>query len=60
MDSDPILIKRYDGSRHHNTVTAIYVTLPELENLILQDRRFIVREADTGRDITREILDRLY
>ncbi len=60
MDSDPILIKRYDGSRLDNTVTASYVTLPELENLILQDRRFIVREADTGRDITREILDRLH
>jgi polyhydroxyalkanoate synthesis repressor PhaR len=58
--SDSILIKRYAGRRLYNTVNSIYVTLDDLSNMILAGERFTVRDAETGTDITRDILDRLH
>ena len=58
--SNSVLIKRYAGRRLYNTVSATYVTLDDLANMILAGERFIVRDAETGTDITRDILDRLH
>jgi polyhydroxyalkanoate synthesis repressor PhaR len=55
----PVLIKRYAGRRLYNTVTLNYVTLDELANMVLEHRRFVVWDVDTGGDITREILDQI-
>jgi polyhydroxyalkanoate synthesis repressor PhaR len=55
-----MLIKRYAGHRLYNTATLTYVTLEELSELILRGTRFVVHDAETGKDITREILDRLH
>ena len=60
MNVEPVLIKRYAGHRLYNTVTAAYVSVDDLEEMVLQGTRFIVREAETGRNITRDILDRLH
>ena len=54
-----ILIKRYGGGRLYNTHTAAYVSLDDLAELVLTGRRFTVRDASTGEDITRKILDQL-
>ena len=57
---EPVLIKRYDNRRLYNTVTASYVTLDDLESMVLGGERFVVRDARTGEDITRVLLDRLH
>jgi polyhydroxyalkanoate synthesis repressor PhaR len=58
--SDYVLIKRYAGRRLYNTVNSTYVTLDDLANMMLAGERFTVRDAATGTDITRNILDRLH
>ena len=58
--ADSVLIKRYAGRRLYNTVSATYVTADDLANMILDGERFIVRDAETGADITRGILGRLH
>jgi polyhydroxyalkanoate synthesis repressor PhaR len=58
--TDPVLIKRYANRRLYNTVSATYVSVDHLANMILDGERFIVRDAETGADITRDILDRLH
>jgi polyhydroxyalkanoate synthesis repressor PhaR len=55
-----VLIKRYAGRRLYDTVNASYVTLDDLAEIILAGGRFTVRDAETGTDITRDILDRLH
>jgi polyhydroxyalkanoate synthesis regulator protein len=57
--ADSILIKRYAGRRLYNTVSLTYVSLDDLANIILNDNRFVVRDAETGDDITSDILSRL-
>jgi polyhydroxyalkanoate synthesis repressor PhaR len=57
--SDCVLIKRYAGRRLYHTVNATYLTRDDLVNMILAGERFTVRDAETGSDITRNILDRL-
>jgi polyhydroxyalkanoate synthesis repressor PhaR len=54
-----VLIKRYAGIRFYNTDTLTYVTLDDLAGMVLSGRRFVIREAATGADITRDILDQL-
>ncbi len=56
---DPILIKRYPGRRLYNTADLDYVTFEDLSKMVLAQRRFIVRDATTGNDITAEILQQL-
>jgi polyhydroxyalkanoate synthesis regulator protein len=59
MNVEPILIKRYAGKRLYNTQSAGYVTLQDLANMVLGRIRFIVRDAETGADITLDYLKRL-
>jgi polyhydroxyalkanoate synthesis regulator protein len=54
---EPMLIKRYAGHRLYNTVTLSYATPGELRALAGKGQRMIVRDARSGNDITREILD---
>jgi polyhydroxyalkanoate synthesis repressor PhaR len=58
--SNSVLIKRYAGRRLYNTTDLTYVSLYDLAQMILSRRRFVVRDAETGADVTREILDRLH
>jgi polyhydroxyalkanoate synthesis repressor PhaR len=57
---DPVLIKRYPGRRLYNTGDLDYVTFEDLSKMVLAQRRFIVRDAATGNDITAEILQQLH
>ena len=60
MTADPILIKRYDNRRLYNTVTAGYVTFDDLAEMVVNGERFVVKDAQSGEDITRAVLDRLH
>jgi hypothetical protein len=51
-----VLIKSYGGSR-------LYLDLcvaRRLAEMLLRGRRFIIRDTETGEDVTRDILDRLH
>ena len=53
---EPILVKRYGGSRLYDTVQARYVTLDELREWQAQRIAFEVRDAETGEDISLVLL----
>ena len=55
----PTLIKRYAGRRLYNTATLTYVSRDDLADMALEGTRFVVRDADTGEDITPTILKQL-
>jgi len=59
MNTEPILIKRYAARRLYNTASASYVTVDDLAELVFHRIRFTVRDAETGQDITRNMLDQL-
>jgi polyhydroxyalkanoate synthesis regulator protein len=53
---EPILVKRYAGSRLYDTSKARYVTFDELRELRKRGIAFEVREAETGEDVSRVLL----
>jgi polyhydroxyalkanoate synthesis regulator protein len=52
----PILIKRYARSRLYDTVKGRYVTVDELRQWQRDGVAFIVRDVETGADVTRVLL----
>jgi polyhydroxyalkanoate synthesis regulator protein len=52
----PILIKRYAGSRLYDPAAARYVTLEQLRRCQAQGVSFTVIDARTGADIRRVLL----
>ena len=60
VQTNSILIKRYGGCRLYDTIDLTYVSLDDLAEMVLRRQRFVVRDCETGDDITREILDRLH
>jgi polyhydroxyalkanoate synthesis regulator protein len=59
MQTQPVLIKKCD-SHLYNTETASYLTLSDQAEMVLSGERFVVRNARTGEDATRELLGRLH
>jgi len=55
--AEPMLIKRYAGRRLYNTVTLTYTAPGKLRALAGRGQRLIIRDAESGDDVTREILD---
>jgi polyhydroxyalkanoate synthesis regulator protein len=53
---EPILIKRYAGSRLYDTSKARYVTVEELREWRECGIAFEVREAETGEEVSRVLL----
>ena len=52
----PITIKKYANRRLYNTGTSTYVTLEDLASMVKGGEDFIVNDAKTGEDITRQVL----
>ncbi len=52
----PVVIKKYANRRLYNTETSSYVTLEDLADLVRSGRDFVVRDAKTGEDLTRQVL----
>src|SRR6266480_4233609 len=54
--AEPITIKKYANRRLYNTGTSTYVTLEDLAAMVKAGEDFIVHDAKTGEDITRQVL----
>jgi len=55
--SQPLrIIKKYPNRRLYDTTTSSYVTLTEIKQLVMQGQTFVVRDAKTGEDLTRNLL----
>ena len=52
----PITIKKYANRRLYNTGTSTYVTLEDLAGMVKAGDDFLVHDAKTGEDITRQVL----
>ena len=57
--SDPIVIKKYANRRLYNTDTSSYVTLDDLCEMVKEGADFIVYDAKSGEDLTRQILTQI-
>jgi polyhydroxyalkanoate synthesis repressor PhaR len=50
------VIKKYPNRRLYDTETSTYITLAEVQRLVMDSTPFVVRDAKTGEDLTRSIL----
>lgn len=55
-DESPVIIKKYANRRLYNTETSVYITLDELRDMVKEGRDFMVQDAKTGEDLTRQAL----
>lgn len=57
--NEPIVIKKYANRRLYNTDTSSYVTLDDLCIMVKKGENFIVYDAKSGDDLTRQILTQI-
>ena len=50
------VIKKYPNRRLYDTDSSSYITLAEVKQLVMDSEPFIVRDAKSGEDLTRNIL----
>ncbi|KAB1072213.1 hypothetical protein F6X51_17405 [Methylobacterium planeticum] len=50
------LIKRYSGCRLYDAASERYVSPNDLERLWMEGVKIVVREAETGQEVTDELL----
>ena len=55
-ETQPAVIKKYANRRLYDTTTAQFVTLETLRKRVANGEEFVVRDAQTGTDITASIL----
>ncbi|MGO1120389.1 polyhydroxyalkanoate synthesis repressor PhaR [Rhodovibrionaceae bacterium A322] len=58
-ENAPITIKKYANRRLYNTSTSSYVTLDHLCAMVKEDVDFVVYDAKSGEDITRQVLTQI-
>ncbi|MDQ1155042.1 polyhydroxyalkanoate synthesis repressor PhaR [Brevundimonas sp. SORGH_AS_0993] len=60
-DGDPavVVIKKYANRRLYNTRTSAYVTLEDLAAMVREGVEFVVYDAKTNDDLTRQILTQI-
>jgi polyhydroxyalkanoate synthesis repressor PhaR len=54
-----VVIKKYANRRLYNTATSSYVTLEHLCQMVKEDVDFVVYDAKSGDDITRQVLTQI-
>jgi len=54
-----VVIKKYANRRLYNTATSTYVTLDDLAVMVKAGTDFVVYDAKTGEDITRQVLTQI-
>lgn len=57
--TDPVVIKKYANRRLYNTQTSTYVTLDDLCEMVKEGTDFIVCDAKSGEDLTRQVLTQI-
>ncbi len=50
------IIKKYPNRRLYDTEQSRYITLADLQKLVIEGETFVVKDANSGNDITRNIL----
>lgn len=58
--SKKVLIERQRDNRLYDTESMTDVSLSDLADMLMNGRRIIVEDAETGEDVTSEILDELH
>ncbi len=56
---DAIVIKKYANRRLYNTASSAYVTLDDLATMVREGVHFVVYDAKTGEDLTRQVLTQI-
>jgi len=56
---EPVVIKKYANRRLYDTETSAYITLEDLCDRVKSGRDFIVLDAKTGQDLTRQVLTQI-
>ncbi|CAN5377445.1 polyhydroxyalkanoate synthesis repressor PhaR [soil metagenome] len=59
QDGDVIVIKKYANRRLYNTRTSAYVTLEDLAKMVREGSDFVVFDAKTNEELTRQILTQI-
>jgi len=57
--ASPVIIKKYANRRLYNTATSAYVTLEDLAAMVKAGSEFVVHDAKTGEDLTRQVLTQI-
>ncbi|MDA0368956.1 MAG: polyhydroxyalkanoate synthesis repressor PhaR [Proteobacteria bacterium] len=57
--AEPTVIKKYANRRLYNTAKSAYVTLDDLAEMVKAGEDFVVRDAKTGDDLTRQVLTQI-
>lgn len=58
-EKDPAIIKKYANRRLYDTETSAYITLEDLCERVKKGEAFIVVDAKSGNDLTRQILTQI-
>ena len=58
-DGTQVVIKKYANRRLYNTRTSAYVTLDDLASMVREGTEFVVYDAKTNDDLTRQILTQI-
>lgn len=56
---ETVVIKKYANRRLYNTSTSAYVTLEDLARMVREGTEFVVYDAKTNEDLTRQILTQI-
>lgn len=55
----PVVIKKYANRRLYDTGTSAYITLEDLCDRVKEGKEFVVVDAKSGHDITRQVLTQI-
>lgn len=58
-EPDAIVIKKYANRRLYNTQTSTYVTLDDLCEMVKEGSEFVVVDAKSGVDLTKQVLTQI-
>jgi polyhydroxyalkanoate synthesis repressor PhaR len=58
-ENKPVTIKKYANRRLYNTGTSAYITLEDLAAMVKKGDDFVVFDAKSGEDITRQVLTQI-
>ena len=56
---EPVVIKKYANRRLYDTGTSAYITLEDLCTRVKSGEDFVVLDAKTGQDLTRQVLTQI-
>jgi polyhydroxyalkanoate synthesis repressor PhaR len=59
MDTEPIQLRRYPNRRFYDRSRSCYITLADIEDMVLKGRTIAVEDSRTGEDLTRRVLTQI-